>query len=186
MKVKDYDQMMSHLTEKDYQSNILPKKKPFPYERRLETIKKVDPAIAPQTRVFLRNQLLDDALEAGYINQEQYNSAAKKFMEEVYPTLEKTYEDYDQFIEDDAMGRVTKNYGGRVGFSVAGLALAKEVGNLTLSKARPVIKKLWVNPRKLKVCELCNKVTADTLLKFNNVKLTSINIFFILFYIQQI
>jgi len=28
---------------------------------------------------------------------------------------------------------------------------------------RPVIKKLWVKPRKLKVCELCNKVTADTL-----------------------
>ena len=88
MKVKDYDQMMSHLTEKDYQSNtIIPKKKPFPYERRLETIKKVDPNVAPQTRVFLRNQLLDDALEAGYITQEQYDSAAKKFMEEVYPTL---------------------------------------------------------------------------------------------------
>jgi len=143
MKVKDYDQMMSHLTEKDYQSNtILPKKKPFQYERRLETIKKVDPAVSPQTRVFLRNQLLDDALEAGYITQEQYDSAAKKFMEEVYPTLEKTYEDYDQFIEDDAMGRVTKNYGGRVGFSGAGLALAKEVGNLTLSKAKPIVKKL--------------------------------------------
>ena len=143
MKVKDYDQMMSHLTEKDYQSNtIIPKKKPFPYESRLKTIKEVDPAVSPQTRVFLRNQLLDDALEAGYITQEQYDSAAKKFMEEVYPTLEKTYEDYDQFIEDDAMGRVTKNYGGRVGFSGAGLALAKEVGNLTLSKARPIVKKL--------------------------------------------
>jgi len=148
MKVKDYDQMMSHLTEKDYQSNtIIPKKKPFPYESRLKTIKEVDPAVSPQTRVFLRNQLLDDALEAGYITQEQYDSAAKKFMEEVYPTLEKTYEDYDQFIEDDAMGRVTKNYGGRVGFSSAGLAnvglaLAKEVGNLTLSKARPIVKKL--------------------------------------------
>ena len=148
MKVKDYDQMMSHLTEKDYQSNtIVPKKKPFPYERRLETIKKADPGVAPQTRVFLRNQLLDDALEAGYISQEQYDSAAKKFMEEVYPTLEKTYENYDQFIEDDAMGRITKNYGGRVGFSGAGLAsvglaLAKEVGNLSLSKARPIVKKL--------------------------------------------
>jgi len=143
MKVKDYDQMMSHLTEKDYQSNtIVPKKKPFQYKSRLETIKEVDPFVSPQTKVFLRNQLLDDALEAGYITQEQYDSAAKKFMEEVYPTLEKTYEDYDQFIEDDAMGRVTKNYGGRVGFSGAGLALAKEVGNLTLSKAKPIVKKL--------------------------------------------
>lgn len=28
---------------------------------------------------------------------------------------------------------------------------------------RPVIKKLWVKPRKPKICKHCNKVTADTL-----------------------
>lgn len=141
MKVKEYDQMMSHLTEKDYQQNTLPKKKPFPYEKRLETIKKADPGVSPHTRVFLRNQLLDDALEAGYINQEEYDSAAKMFMEEVAPQLEKTYEDYNQFIEDDAMGRVTKSYGGRVALAGAGL-VTNQIGNLTMSKAAPLIKKL--------------------------------------------